>query len=127
MKLIDVVNAHIAAVEMGQLSWPYDMALALVKVKKSTKTDVDFFVREERELVMQYAALDESGNVRLTPNNTFIFKDPAMCAEYERNRAELGNTEAGERPATIRVKAPAEIKPAYIEALDGFIEFSEGN
>lgn len=26
----------------------------------------------------------------------------------------------------IRVAAPAEIKPAYIEALEGFVEFVEG-
>lgn len=126
MKLMKAVRAHLAAEEMGRQSWPYDMALALVKVKKATKEDTDFFIEKERELVLRYAALDERGNVRMTPAGTFLFRDPALGGEYEKARRELGETEiSGDRPAPFRVKPPAEIKPEFIEALEGFVEFTE--
>ena len=118
MKLIEAVNAYLAAEEMSREKWPYAVALALVKVKRRVKDEVDFFVAKERELVETYAAKDERGNIRLTSAGTFVFKDPAQGPAYEAARKELC------RP--IRVAAPAEIKPAYIEALEGFVEFVEG-
>ena len=124
MKLIQLVNAYITADAMSSEAWPYDLALALVKVKKQTREEAAFFIERERALVDRYAATDENGNIRLTPAGTFLFKAPAEASEYERARRELGDTEAGIEPAPVRVKAPAEIKPSYIEALEGFVEFS---
>ena len=124
MKLIDVVMAHIAAEEMSSLNWPYDLALALVKVKRATADETAFFVSKERALALEYAALDEFGNMRLTPRGTFIFKEPSKADEYERVRRELADTDAGEHPPAFRVKPPTEIRPAWVEALEGFIEFS---
>ena len=125
MKLIDIVSAHIAADEMGKQSWPYDLALALVKVKKATADDAEFFSEKERGLVMQYADIDASGNLRLTPNGTFILKDPSTHDEYERARGELSETESQAPMRALRVKPPAEIRPAWLSALEGFIEFKE--
>lgn len=124
MKLMDSVNAYLAAEEMSRQTWPYDLALAVAKIKRATKEDFDFFVQKEQELVKKYAALDEHGDVRLTPQRTFVFKDPDQRSEYERARKELGDTSLGDRPLHFRVKAPAEIKPAYIEALENFLEFT---
>lgn len=125
MKLIEATQAYLAAEEMGRNVWPYDLALALVKVKRATKADADFYVQEERRLVEQYAELDEKGRMRLTPARTFVFKDPTKGGEYEAARRELGETPAGEygKPFPLRVKAPAAIKPEHIEALEGFIAF----
>ena len=124
MKLIDIVMANIAADEMGQQAWPYDLALALVKVKKATADDAAFFVSKERDLVLKYAELDAAGNLRLTDKGTFIFKDPAKAGEYERLRAELSETDTPAQIAPIKVKPPEEIRPAWISALEGFIEFA---
>ena len=77
MKLIEAVNAYLAAEEMSREKWPYPVALALVKVKRRVKDEVDFFLARERELVEEYAARDERGNIRLTSAGTFVFKDPA--------------------------------------------------
>lgn len=123
MKLINAVRAYLAAEEMSRQAWPYDMALAIVKVKRATGAEKDFFVEKERELVMKYADLDERGNIRLTQEGRFLFRDRQMADEYERERRELENAETGDRPAPLRVKAPERIKPEHIEALDGFIEF----
>ena len=61
MKLIEAVNAYMAAEEMSKEKWPYQVALAIVKVKRAVKDEVDFFVEKERELVAEYAAQDEKG------------------------------------------------------------------
>lgn len=117
MKLIEAVNAYLAAEEMSREKWPYPVALALVKVKRRVKDEVDFFLARERELVEEYAARDERGNIRLTSAGTFVFKDPAKGPAYEAARKELCETEIEIDHKPICVAAPAEIKPAYIEAL----------
>jgi hypothetical protein len=124
MKLMDTVRAYLAADELSRQTLPYDLALAVVRVKRQTREDTDFFLERERALVQQYAALDESGHVRLTPAGTFVFRDPKESAAYEQARRELGSAETGLDPLPVRVKAPAEIKPAHIEALEGFISFA---
>ena len=50
MKLIEAVNANLAAQEMSQQRLPYGLALAVVKVKRATADETDFFLREERAL-----------------------------------------------------------------------------
>ena len=125
MKLIEAVNAYMAAEEMSKEKWPYQVALAIVKVKRAVKDEVDFFVEKERELVAEYAAQDEKGNIRLTKAGTFVFKDPSQGPVYEAARRELGATEIDLQQKVLRVRAPAEIKPEYIEALEGFVEFTE--
>lgn len=37
MKLIEAVNAYMAAEEMSKEKWPYQVALAIVKVKRAVK------------------------------------------------------------------------------------------
>lgn len=123
MKLIEVVNAYLAADEMSRETWPYAVALAVVKVKRAVKDEVDFFLGMERELVGKYADTDERGNIRMTAPTRFAFKDPAAAADYERERRELEQTEVAPTWTTMRVKAPEAIKPAALEALAGFIEF----
>lgn len=125
MKLIEAVNAYMAAEEMSKEKWPYQVALAVVKVKRAVKDEVDFFVEKERELVDEYAAKDEKGNIRLTKAGTFVFKDPSQGPAYEAARRELSETEINLQQKVLRVRAPAEIKPEYIEALEGFVEFTE--
>lgn len=125
MKLMEVVNAYLAAEEMSREKWPYAVSLAVVKVKRALKDEFDFFVEQERELIARYAAQDDRGNIRLTPEGRFVFRDPADGADYERQRRELGETEITPTHKMVRVQAPAEIKPGHIEALDGFIEFTE--
>ncbi len=124
MKLIKVVNAYLAADEMSREKWPYAVSLAVVKVKRALKDEFDFFADKERELIVQYAAMDARGNIRLTPEGRFVFRDPADGADYEQKRRELGETEVTPTHRLLRVRAPAEIKPAHIEALEGFVEFT---
>ncbi len=123
MKLIEAVNANLAAQEMSRQRLPYDLALAVVKVKRATADETDFFLREERALVEEYADTDENGNIRMTGNGRFALRGSAQ--EYEKKRKALADTETKIDFTPIEVTAPAEIKPALIEALDGFLVFRE--
>ncbi len=116
MKLIEAVNANLAAQEMSQQRLPYDLALAVVKVKRATADETDFFLREERALVEEYADTDENGNIRMTGSGRFAIRGSAQ--EYEKKRKALADTETKIDFIPIEVTAPAEIKPALIEALD---------
>ncbi len=80
MKLIEAVNAYLAAEEMSREKWPYPVALALVKVKRRVKDEVDFFLARERELVEEYAARDEQGQHPPHQRRDFRFQRPGKGA-----------------------------------------------
>ena len=124
MKLLDIVNAYVAAEEMSGLSWPYDFALALVYVKKQTRDDAVFFIEKEREIIARYAELDGAGNIRMSPGGKFTFKDPADAYKYEQERRELGEADTKIKADQVQCKPPSEMKPAWLEALEPFIDFS---
>ena len=48
MKLIDVVHAFVATDAMRKLNMSYELALALVRVKKATADEAMFFISKER-------------------------------------------------------------------------------
>ena len=125
MKLINAVNAHIAASDMYGFQWPYGLALALAKVKRRTEDETLFFVEREKELAMEYAETGGDGRMLITPDGTFSFREPGMGAEYARRRRELCETEVCPEGWPLRAAAPAEMRPEWIDALEGFIEFTE--
>lgn len=119
---MDAVNAYMAAEEMASQVWPYDLALAIFKLMRELQADMDFYVGRERELVFKYGVTDGE-NVKLSERGTFVFRDPSEGPVYERERNELGETDVGASPALYIVRAPGEVKPCWLAALDGFIEF----
>ena len=125
MKLINAVKANLAANEMCGMIWQYDLALALIKVKRATADEVIFFTEREHGIAMEYAELTADGRLALSPEGRFKHKDPARGPEYFRRCRELEDTEVSHVPEAIRVKAPAEIRPSWIEALEGYIEFTD--
>ena len=122
--LIEAVQAHTAAEEMGRQALPYDLALALVKVKQATAAEMETFLEEERKLVERYAEKDEDGNIRVQ-NGRFRFRDPADRPAYETARKELCETPAEISLPRLTAAAPEVIQPAALEALSRFIRFHE--
>ena len=59
----------------------------------------------------------------MTGSGRFAIRGSAQ--EYEKKRKALADTETKIDFTPIEVTAPAEIKPALIEALDGFLVFRE--
>ncbi len=76
MKLWRVVAAYMAAEQLKDREWEYDFALAICRTRKALADDTAFFVREERKLIEEYAARDESGNIKMADNDSFIFAEP---------------------------------------------------
>lgn len=122
--LMEAVQAHTAAEEMGRQALPYDLALALVKVKQATAAEMETFMAEERKLVEQYAEKDEDGNIRVQ-NGRFRFRDPTDRPAYEAARKELCETTADISLPRLTAAAPEVIQPAALEALSRFIRFRE--
>ena len=97
-----------------------------MKIKRATQTEVEYFAREERKLVEQYAARDEDGNVELK-NGRFVFPEPEGYSGIRGGQKETGDTETDRRASpAMTVEAPKTITPAALEALSVFIRFKEG-
>lgn len=127
MRLIDCVNAYMAAEEMSRRELGFRTAYAIVNLKRKLRPHADFYAGEEMKLVERCARKNRDGKIEIGANGRFEFDSPEKAGEYNKLRAELGDMEAGELFEKIKAPAPAEIKPAELEALGKFIEFEEEN
>ena len=74
VSMIELVRANLAVKEMERQELPYELAAALVKLKRATQKDFEAFLELEKKLVRKYAVLDETGNAALE-NGHFKFRD----------------------------------------------------
>lgn len=125
MKLVECVKAYGAVLELSEREWDYKTAYALVVLKRRLEEPVGFYNREELKLVAEYAAKDEKGNIRLDERGTFTFAQPKRAGEYLQKRQELGQVEVDWPHKPLRLPVPGSIKPAQLEALEGFLNFEE--
>lgn len=126
MLLIECVNAYMATAYLMEKEWDYETAYALVCLKKALQSHADFYLAEEQKLVRLYGAKDDSGQVIINERGNFNFCDPLDAPKYNEKRMELGQVPVEINWAVRSVKKPEFIKPAHLEALDGFIEFGGG-
>lgn len=123
MNLIQCVNAYIAIQSMMGKEMDFQTAYALVKLKRELYPQVLFYQQEERRLMEEYAAKDEKGQVIWTEAGRFVFQDPERAPEYNAKRQELGAVKAYESFTPLSASRPESIKPAQVEALEGFLQF----
>lgn len=122
MKLIDAVNGYLAAESLMREPCPYQTAAALVQLRGKLRDLADYYLGEERKLILQYAKKAEDGTVRMTGAG-FVFEDPAQAPAYDAARAELGGTEVEADFPPRTLPAPERVTPWTIEALLPFVEF----
>ena len=125
MKLIECVNAYMAAVELSQQDLDFKTAYALVRLKKKLQTQFDFIAKEEAKLTEEYADRDENGEIIWKGPGKFQIRDIKRVEEYSKRREELGDMDVQEEFTPWRAPVPKSIKPANLEALEGFIVFEE--
>ena len=89
--LIELVRANLAVKEMERQELPYELAVALVRLRRATQKDFEAFLELEKKLVRKYAILDENGNVTLE-NGNFKFRDSSEAPAYLEERRELEET-----------------------------------
>lgn len=125
MVLLQCVNAYMAVQALMERETDYQTAYALVCLKKELSGPVEFYQREERRLMEEFAARDEEGKVIWNEGGRFRLRDPEAAQLYRGKRAELDMVEIKQKIIPVRVSRPDRIKPAVLEALDGFLIFEE--
>lgn len=123
MLLLQAVTAYLAVTQMIQSEWEYDLAYALVLLKKELQPHVDFYGAEELKLAEEFGKKDENGKVIYQNGASFECVDAQAGREYNKKRNELGALEIEFAWKCRKVKAPKTIKATYLEALYGLIEF----
>lgn len=124
MYLIECVNAYLAASQMQQWEMDYQTAYALLKLKRTMQTQLEFYQSEEMKLVKKYAKADEDGNVQWEDGNKFSFADAEKAKRFAKAREELSMTQVDDIEP-VSVPSPERISPAQLEALEKFIHFGE--
>lgn len=123
MKLKKIVDAYLATLELSRTDTDYKTAYALMKLKKKTQNQFEFYVQQERELLEKYADKDENGSVIYFDKANVRISDPERLREYEKARRELNELETDDKIRQYSAPVPKSIKPSILEALDGFILF----
>lgn len=123
MNLTQCVNAYMAVETMMDQELDYQTAYALVCLKKDLQNPVAFYQREECRLMEQYAARDDKGEIIWKGDGRFVLRDPQGGETYREQRKELGMVEATPAITPRRVRLPDRIRPAVLEALEGFLIF----
>ncbi len=124
MYLIECTSAYLAATQMQQKEMDYQTAYALLKLKKSLQTQVDFYQGEEMKLVEKYAKKDENGKVQWSEGDKFSFDDTEKAKEFYEQRKKLCMTQVDD-VEPVKAPKPDKISPAQLEALEKFIHFGE--
>lgn len=123
MKLCDIIAAYAAAEGLMQETLAYSTAAALVQLRAELKPLAEYYLSEERKLMIEYAEQDETGHVVYSGPNSFAFADPKKAPEYAARRRELAETDTDVRFDQRRCPPPARISPGAIEALEPFLIF----
>lgn len=119
MNLGQCEKAYTAILELSRKEMDYQTAHELVGLERELLPHVSFFAEKERELVEQYAAV-ENGRIKFGANG-FVFKDQSQAEEYRAKHKELESV-------CVNVSASRKIKiekitPSQLSALEGFCEF----
>ncbi len=125
MKLFEVVEAYKAVKELMQSEWDYASAYKLVTIKRQLEPNAEFYDAEEFELVSKYGDKDEQGKVIIDGAGRFTVSADVR-ADFFAARNELREVAVIDDITPITVKPPQMIRPALIEALEGFVTFEEG-
>lgn len=123
MYLDQCTNAYAALLSLMKEKMDYQTAHAMVLLKRKLQPHVEFFVKQERRLMDEYAEKDEKGNVVLTERGTFRFRNPEQAGEYAKRRSELCMVPLREKIKRITLPVPEQITPDQLEALEPFFQF----
>ena len=103
----------------------YGTAAALVQLRAELRPMAEYYLQEERRLMLEYAEQDETGHVVFTGPNTFAFDDPKDAPAYAARRRELAETDVDLKYERRRCPAPEMISPGALAALEPFLNFEE--
>lgn len=130
MKLLKIVNAHMALGVLSAVQLPAATAYAVYKLKRGLEADVQFFKNEEIKIANKYGAKTKNGTLDIRGGRLMMMGETeaerkANLAAYTDERGKLcalEPCETAERRAIPVIKIPADVKlaPEIFEALEGF-------
>ena len=94
MKLIEILNINLFIDQVKTQPLPFKTSYKLAKTAKAIETEVTFYQSKFREIVMQYAELDENGQPVFIDNGASIKLKEGTEQECNEKIIELQNTEA---------------------------------
>lgn len=119
MVLIKCVGAWRALSELSSMEWNYADAWKIVELKRAMEPQVQFFAKEELELVRHITGQYPN------PDGSFTIT-AAASAELRKQRTELERVDTTlQLELPVKLPAPERIRPELLEALEGFVEFQE--
>ena len=127
MKLLKIVNAHMALGVLAKMPLPAPTAYAVYKLRRELEPDVQFFKSEEMKLAEEFGAKNECGRLifdgaRLVMRGDTDEERRSMLALYTKKRDELCCMDNGAVRAVPVIVLPCHIiiAPEVFEALEGF-------
>lgn len=109
--------------DLSDVEMDYASAYAVAMLLGELNKHIQFFAKEEIEIVEKYAKKNTDGKVEMRDGGVFSLAEET-AAEFHRKRAELDAVEVEINPITIN--PPERMKPSIIEALKGVVEFNNG-
>lgn len=109
----------------------FSISYKIAKASKELDEHTKFYSEEERKLVTKYAVKDEKGQVKILDGNRISFKDQEDAMNFNKEIIALQQTEVDVfDPIEINFKDfknnECDLTPADIIALEGFIDFVDG-
>lgn len=107
----------------------FSTALRLADLKKLVDEKSDFYLSQEKDLILQYASKDDKGDPKINPNGQIIFDNIDNAQRYLKDITELKATEV-DIGKQITIHIPSGIKddqdtlsPDEIVALGNLVKF----
>lgn len=125
MKLIEAVNAYIAASELSEREFDYETAHALMMVKRELLMHVQFYSDEEIKLAEEFAAKDGDGKIIYTAPGRFAIREDMNSEDYTTKKTALGEVFIEDPPKRV-IPPPERITAKQLEALLPVIDFGGG-
>lgn len=132
MKLKEIYSAGLALNKVMSMHFSsFKLKRELVKFSKRVNEESEFFVNNNRELIMKYAMKKEDGSPDILANGQIKFENRENLQAYEAEINELNNTEIDDiQPFKIKISDVDEkdmnsLTPNELLALESLIIFEE--
>lgn len=127
MNYMKIANSMLALKEITQLRLPYAKARDVYKTCKLFEEEYNFFLQEEKKLVLEYADKTADGNPNVSAEGIITFKSPEAKVQYVTKFNELCVQECDVKikPVTLCAEEIGNqiITPETISKLEGIITF----
>lgn len=123
MKLIDTINFVPFYEKVKDQTMSISTAYKLSKIYKATKDDLTFYQDKLREILLQYAELDENGQFISVEDGNGIKLKPDTQEACLAAINELQDTESDIEfePIPVDALSSLEVTPSELEGIMGFI------